>query len=347
MSSWVGLISMPASAGLSNSLLRGATDWSGSIVADVSIVVPCYGSGEWLDRLHREIAEAFDPRGIDWELILVDDASPDGGLTWRSVRALAAADERVRGIALQFNAGQFKATLCGLDAARGNIIITMDDDLQHPPWELPKLLDALDDDPRLDCVIGMYGDKKHGPIRNIGSWLVGWLLWKANGKPRDLRTTRLRAMRRPVVDSILAHRTSRPVVSSLLLQSTKRIANVEVRHDPRPYGRSGWRFNEMVRSTLDLVFNATTWPLRVFSMFGFLMAFASLCVGGYYLYLYSQGGITEPGFTSIVLLLIFFGGVQMMGFGLLGEYIDRIVTEVQDPPRWHIREITGADDGES
>src|SRR5262249_51435602 len=148
----------------------------------------------------------------------------------------------VRGIDLLFNAGQFRATICGLEQAQGPFLITMDDDGQHPPEEIPVLIHALRGRPDLDCVFGAYRQKKHGPIRNFGSWLKEQLNEWLYDKPRNLQTTSFRILRREVAMAICAHRTARPVIGPLILKSTRRIADVEVDHRPRAAGSSGYRF---------------------------------------------------------------------------------------------------------
>ena len=307
-------------------------------MTDVSIVVPCYKSGNWLEELVSRISAAMIKLNRTWELILVDDASPDDGNTYSVIRKIAHSNSNIVGIRLQFNVGQFKALLAAIDQSSGDIIVTMDDDLQHPPEELPKLIEALEDDPKIDCIIGKYESKSHGIIRNLGSKLVGFLLRRLSGRPKGLKTTSFRAFKRPVGEAILAHRTVRPVMGSLVLMSTNRIKNVTVEHHARPHGNSGWGFGKMVLATKDLVFNSTTWPLRSFIYMGMITAISAFLAGGFMLVSYLYGSITVPGYTSLILTMLFLGGIQLAGLGMMGEYIDRILSEVQSPPRWVIAE---------
>lgn len=304
----------------------------------ISVIIPCYCSANWIPELvDRILASTNRPT----EIILVNDASPDAGETWNAIKSLDIPN--VSGIDLQFNTGQFSALLCGMDRAKGDVIVTMDDDLQHPPEEIQALLSVLNRRPDLDCVIGRYQTKKHGVIRNLGSSLVRAIYHRASGKPKHLTMGSFRAMRRSVAEAMVRHRTNRPVFGPILLASTKRIENVDIQHHARPYGKSGYRLRQLVRTTLDNLFDATTAPLRAFSIMGILIAMGSAGFGVAYLYRYLEGGIGVPGFTTNVLLISFFGGITLLGLGLIGEYIDRIVREVRGPPRWHIRETTGSD----
>jgi glycosyltransferase involved in cell wall biosynthesis len=304
----------------------------------VSVVVPCYCSGDWLEELCNRTSAALTD--IEYEIILVNDASPDNGNTWNEIKRLSQIDSRVKGIELQFNAGQFAALMCGFSSANGEYIVTLDDDLQHPPEEIPLLLTSILNQPEMDCIIGRYKVKSHRVIRKMGSKLVRILYEKISGKPRNLFMGSFRIMRKTVTETMLAHRTLRPIIGPLLLSSTSRLTNVDVEHHPRPYGKSGYRFSKLVSTTLDNIFDATTAPLRAFSIVGALTAMSSLLLGSYYLYNYFTRDTILAGFTSNILLITFFGGMTLLGLGLIGEYIDRIVREVRGAPRWHIKDTT-------
>ena len=289
-----------------------------------------------------------------FEVILVNDASPDDE-TWEAIRELVLAYPFVRGFDLLFNSGQFRATICGFEHAEGDLIVTMDDDLQHPPEELPRLLEALRTQPAVDCVMGAYREKKHSIIRNFGSHLMARLNEILYNKPKGLRTSSFRAMRRQVAEAICAHGTSKPILGPLLLRSTRRIVNVDVEHHARSVGRSGYNLRRMIRVTLDNLISGSTLPLKVVSLFGLVAATASTFLGVFYLVQYLSGSIRVPGFATQVLLISFFGGMSLFSIGLVGEYLIRIIHEVGRPPRYFVRAIarhsheesTATDDGSS
>jgi polyisoprenyl-phosphate glycosyltransferase len=279
----------------------------------------------------------MEPSGRPFELILVNDASPDE-VTWPAIRKLAASHPEVIGIDLMGNVGQFRALLCGMEASRGDLVVTMDDDLQNPPEEIPKLLAAIDDDPGLECVMGSYAEKRHSGVRNLGTRLVSRIYRSAYGKPKDLQTTSFRVLRRSLVAAVLSHRTVRPVIGALILQSTSRIANVEVAHHPREQGGSGWRLGRLIGATVDNVVNASTAPLRFVSLTGITIAGLSFLLAAFYFVRGLLGQIGVAGFPTTVVLIVFFGGSILAAIGLVGEYVVRIVTEVTGPPRYVVRE---------
>lgn len=302
-----------------------------------SVVVPCYRSGPWLGELVERTEKVFGQMGESFEIILVNDASPDE-VTWKTIRDLAADHESVHGIDLLANVGQFRALMAGMEASKGEFVITMDDDLQHLPEEIPKLTEKIRSQEGVQAVIGAYDRKRHGRFRNLGTRLIGWIYTRAYGKPKDLSMSSFRILRRPVVDAILAHRTVRPVFGALLLQSTTRIENVQIRHEARPHGSSGYRIGRLVSATMDNIVNMSVAPLRAFSLIGMLSALLAMMLGIYYLIRALTGSIGVAGFPTVVLLVIFFGGMMLAAIGVVGEYVARVVTEVTGPPRYVIRE---------
>lgn len=314
---------------------------SGESLVDVSIVVPCYRSGAWLRALVGRIAAALEPLDLTFEVLLINDASPDN--TWPVICGLAADYPFVRGFDMLFNVGQFRGTICGFEHARGALIVTIDDDLQHPPEEIPALVTAICNHPEIDCVIGAYRDgKRHNLIRNFGSAVWSRMNELLYFKPRELRMTSFRIMRRQVAEAICAHGTSKPIVGPLLMRSTRRIMNVPVAHHPRQAGRSGYSLRRMLRLTLDNLISGSTLPLKLVSSLGLLSATASFCLGCYYFVQYIRGAVAVPGFATLVLLITFFGGLTLLSIGILGEYVIRIIHEVGRPPRYVVRGTTAS-----
>lgn len=303
----------------------------------VSVVVPCYRSSGTVHAVVDGLRAALAPEA-SYEIVLVNDASPDA--TWTAIQAVSSTGDDVVGIDLLVNHGQQAATLCGLAHARGEIVVTMDDDLQQPPSEVRVLIDALRDRSDLDAVIGTW-DRDEGLLRNLGSLFNGYIDRLANGTERGLHHTAFRAMRRPVVDAIVEHGTRTPVLWALLGRSAGRLANVPVRHEQRTVGESGFRFRDGIRLVLMTLFLGTTLPLRALSFFGAATAFLSLCASIYFLVRWTAGVSTPPGWVSSFLSTTFFGGTMLLGIGLVGEYLGLVIREVRQPPRWSIREVTG------
>ena len=302
----------------------------------VSVVIPTYRAGATLDTLLDELDTVFDDSGISAEYVVVDDRSPDD--TWERLKAAAERTPRLRAIRLQKNAGQMAATLCGIAAASGDTIVTMDDDLQHPPEEIPKLLAALDAAPEWDVVIGSWDRGNDGMFRSLGSGTFEWLQNLATPDGRNLRHTAFRAFRRPVGEAMVEHGTRHPVVPSMIFEVAGSVHNVEVAHAPRAEGESNFRFRSAVKLTLDNFTQSSALPLYWITAFGFFVAFAALAVGVFYIIRAIIGADTPPGWTSTFLAVLFFGGATLATIGLLGRYIAVIMNEVRRPPRWVIRD---------
>jgi dolichol-phosphate mannosyltransferase/undecaprenyl-phosphate 4-deoxy-4-formamido-L-arabinose transferase len=276
---------------------------------------------------------------VSHEIVVVNDASPDD--TWSVLEALLPRHPALRAIDLLTNHGQARATICGLAQARGDLVATMDDDLEQPPEELAKLLEALRRQPDLDAVVGRW--PREGPAwRQFGSRVHALVDRLAYGTPRDWRHTTFRMMRRPVVDTIVANQTRTPVLSPLLRQVTNRVANVDVAHDHRPHGRSGFRLRQGMRSVRTNFMQGSTLPLRALALFGVCTASVSALMAVYLVARWAFGVQTAPGWTSTLLGVTFFGGASLFGIGLLGEYLALVLEEVRQPPRWAVRQELGA-----
>ena len=320
-----------------------ASDETGHAEPRWSIAIPCYRSGEWLHELVARIEASVAGRIKDLELILVDDASPDD-VTWTAIREIADKKPWVRGVALQFNVGQFRALIAALEHTRGDWVVTMDDDFQTRPDELEKFFAAAEAHPHMDAIIGRYPDKHHSPLRNLGTRFVSYLLRKVYGKPADLQTSSYRILRRPLVDAICAHQTREPIFSALVLNCTHRLMNIEVLHASREHGASGYSLGTLIEICVAKVFKASTTPLRVVTILGMSVSVASLSIGVFYFVQWWRGQITEPGFTALALLLTALGGLILLAIGIIGEYLIRVVVEVGGAPRYAIRARAGDDE---
>lgn len=312
----------------------------------VSIVIPCYRSGPWIIELVERIISTMSDYS-QWELILVNDCSPDNGETWKAIHACSRLSESILGIDLQKNSGQFLATLCGMEHATGEIVVLLDDDLQHLPEEIPLLLEALENDPDADCVMGVFEQKQHSLFRNFGSWVVRQTFVLFHGLPKNIRMSSFRAIRRPAAEMMVQHRSSNPVLGAVLLKSCRRIINVSVSHQQRSHGRTGYRLGRLIKSAMDNLFLATTFPLRLFGYLGLLLFFCSTAGVVYYLFRFFQIGVGVRGFTTLVLLQLFLLSLVSIGLGLLGEYLDRVIDEVDKRPRWCIREQVRSEEAET
>ena len=304
-----------------------------------SIVVPCYASGGWLTELVERTGAVMEA-DQSFELILVNDKSPDHE-TWPVIEQLAQKYSFVRGINLLYNVGQFRATLCGLEHAAGRYVITMDDDLQHPPEELPKLIEAIQQNPDMDCIMGQYIAKQHNPVRNIGSRLFQGIMNRLYNKPAGIVTTSFRILPASFVKTLCLYRIAAPQLGPLIISITSKVMNVPVEHHERKRGVSGYNLFRCAGETFQSVINASIAPLRWFSFIGFCTAGIAFLIATAYALRWLFGGIGVAGYTSLILTISFFSGMLLAGIGVLGEYIGRIIQELTGMPRYQIESITG------
>lgn len=301
-----------------------------------SVVVPVYNSERSLDELYGRIKRTFEQEvREEFELVLVDDSSADN--SFAVMEGLRNADPRVKIIQLSKNYGQHCALLCGMNYSKGDFIITMDDDLQHPPEEIPKLINEINERDDLDVVIGAYDSKKHGIVRNLGTYMSGLLTTRVFGNDRNLKLTSFRIMRRFIVENLLQMRVSYPRIGHLLLLVSNRIGNVTVEHDKRQYGKSGYSFRRLVTDFFYNISNNTALPLIFLRNIGLLSFVLSGCLGLYYMIRYFVVGISIEGWTTIILVLLFFSGLTLLGLGIVGEYLYRVLEETKKLPNYMIR----------
>ena len=301
----------------------------------MTVIIPVYRGASTIKSVVDATVGAFETWGVSGEVILVDDGSPDEA--WSVIKKICEEyPQQVRAIRLMRNFGQHNAIMCGLRHTRGEYIITMDDDGQHPPEEIPKLLKAIEET-GADVVYGVPKNRNHAPWRNLGSWIVVSfykLVFKTNVTPSAFRI-----MRRQAVEAILSYDLNYTYIDGLLAWNTDRIAQIEVEHRPRQAGRSGYNFAKLFTLAMNLFTNFSLLPLQIVSATGFLVAAAGFLLGFYYLLQRLVGGIAVPGYASIIVAVLVLGGLQMLSLGIIGEYLGRVHLNINRRPQYSIREI--------
>ncbi len=303
---------------------------------EITVVVPVYNSSACLEELLKLLTAQLESMGKSHEIILVEDCSPDN--SWEVIKHLAPHYPNLRAFQLMRNSNQAKATLCGLAHARGEIVFTMDDDLQHRSDQMPKLIKALEHDPMADCVFGVFRQKKHTAYRNLGSRILRWLNYSAYNLPANTRTSSFRALRKSLVQVVIQHQTQTPSILALILESTKRIISVEVEHADRFAGESNYTFRRQFLLAFDNICNVSMLPLRLVTIMGIMFCALSLLMVLFVLIRYLTGNIGVAGWATVVILVSFFSGVIMLSLGIMGEYMFRIIREVRGSPPYLIRE---------
>lgn len=307
---------------------------------NISVIIPCYNSEKTLAELVIRITVVLNTSLH--EIILINDASLDN--TWPAIQEIVKTQNKVKGINLMRNFGQHSALLCGLNYVSGEVIVTMDDDLQNPPEEIFKLVNLLESDENTDAVIGIPKKAKQSFIKRLGSKFLNHVSSKILDKPKDLKVSSFRALRRSLVDEMKTNQTTNPAFSSILLNYTRNVKNVEVQHAKRTYGNSGYGIGKSVKLFLNAVLNYSTLPLKIVSNIGIIASVAGFGLAIFYLIKYFIGNITVPGWTTIIVLLLFFFGLILFSIGIIGEYLIRIISEVNHTRQYVIKDKVGFDD---
>lgn len=304
----------------------------------VSFVIPCYRSEKTLGGVVSEIKETMEKLNqYTYEIILVNDSSPDN--TWKTIEKLSEENDNITGINLSKNFGQHAALMAGMRETTGDYVVCLDDDGQTPANEVDKLLTALEEG--YDAVYAKYGNKKHSLFRNFGSRVNDMMTRIMLGKPKELFVSSYFGVKRFVVEDMVRYQNSYPYVIGLVLRATKNIANVEVTHREREEGRSGYTLKKL----LGLWFNGFTafsvTPLRIATVIGIFCAFVGFAYGIYVFVRRLIDPNVVMGFSSLMCVILFVGGMLMIMLGLVGEYIGRIYISLNNSPQYVIREKTG------
>lgn len=312
------------------------------LIPGVSVVVPVFNSDETLPPLVERLEAVLDARGEPYEVLLVDDGS--GDITWERCRGLAASSRRVRAIRLSRNFGQHNALLAGVRAARHRTTITLDDDLQHPPEEIPRLLALLD--AGADVVYGTPADLPHGLLRNLSSKVTKIAMAQAADARIARSVSAFRAFRTELRASFAAFHAPYVSLDVLLSWGTTRFATVAVRHDPRTVGTSSYTLRKLVRHALNMLTGFSVWPLRLASITGFLFTLVGIGVLVDVLVTVVVAGRAVPGFAFLASITAIFSGATLFAIGVIGEYLARIFLTVTTQPPYLVRTVVG-DEGEA
>lgn len=302
-----------------------------------SVVVPVYNSEHTLEDLYKRLKAVFEQTiHEEFELILVDDSSRDH--SFEIMKKLRNQDKRVKIVQMARNFGQHPALLCGFSFVKGDFVITMDDDLQHRPEELPKMINALNENPEVDVILAKYEGRKHNLIRRMGTRVSVWATSKMLGKDPNLEITSFRLMRRFIVDALLETNTHLPQIGNLLVLSSNRIINVPVQHDARAYGKSGYPLKRLIRDLIFDITNHTAFPLLVVRNIGLVGFCGSILLGIYYLIRYAMFGASVEGWTSLMLITLLGFSLTLFSLGVIGMYLMNILNEAKKLPHYVIRQ---------
>ena len=306
----------------------------------ISFVIPCYRSLQTLPGVIQEIKDTMKTlKKYEYEIVLVNDSSPDD--TFSVITGLCRENDNITGINLAKNFGQHAALMAGFHYVKGDIVVCLDDDGQTPACEVGRLLAGIEEG--ADVVYAKYNHKHHSGFRNFGSHVNEVMTRIMLGKPKDLYVSSYFAAKRFVVDEMIRYEYAYPYVIGLVLRTTKNIVNVEIDHRDRQAGESGYT----IKKLLGLWFNGFTAfsvkPLRVATVTGTICA---LCGFAYGIYTIIKKIFIQPpdlviGFSALMSVIVFMGGMLMLMMGLVGEYMGRMYVSMNNSPQYVIREIVG------
>ena len=298
-------------------------------VHGLSVVIPVYRSELILPELADRLESVLSTITPHYEVVLVDDSSPDR--SWDVICRLAQQYPWIRAVRLMRNYGQHNALLCGIRATQYGVIITMDDDLQHPPEEIPKLLAALDGG--YDVVYGTPEHEQHGLGRDLASMITKLALQNVIGAEIARQVCAFRIFRREVAKAFAHYEGAFVSIDVLLTWGTNRFHATPVRHEPRKQGSSGYTVRRLITHAVNMMTGFSTLPLQMASMAGFVFTIFGFCVLVFVLVRYFTYGNPVPGFPFLASIVAVFSGAQLFALGIIGEYLARIhFRSMQKPP---------------
>ena len=313
--------------------------------SSVSVIVPVFNERENLPELLRRTLAAGRTLGRPWELILIDDGSRDGSDDMLAQYAREHAGE-VKALLLYRNAGQHNAILCGFAHAQGDVLVTLDADLQNPPEEIGRLVEKIEEG--FDVVGSVRQDRQDAAFRKIFSGMVNLMVRRSTGVILHDYGCMLRAYRRKVVEAMLSCRERSTFIPVLANLFAKRVTEIPVGHAERAAGTSKYSFLKLINLQFDLLTCMTAGPLRLLSWVGLCISAMSLLFGALLLVLRFAYGAewAGQGVFTLFAVLFFFTGAQFVALGLMGEYVGRIHGDVRERPRYLLDRVVGETLGE-
>jgi len=301
---------------------------------ELSIIIPVYNSAEIIDELFSRISQSLSSINT-YEVIFVNDRSKDE--SWKKITSLATKNNSIVGINLRKNSGQDNALLAGLRLAQGNYCVIMDDDLQHNPSEIINLYECCKNG--FDVCYANFIELKQNKVKNAGSGLNGLMAQVLLNKPKGIYLSPFKIINKSTVNEIVKFAGPYPYIDGIILTITQNITQINVEHLPRLKGKSKYTFSKSVSVFMKLFTGFSVVPLRLATVSGLIATVLGFGLSLKYLYDYFFVKDYVPGWTTVVVLIIFFGGLILTTLGIIGEYIGRIYLTLNNKPQYSISEI--------
>lgn len=311
---------------------------------EISVVIPVYGSASILPSLVERLEEVLLPSyGSDgFEAVLVHDHGPDN--SWQVLTGLAAQRPWLKGVNLRLNAGQHNAVMAGFAHARGRFIVTMDDDLQHDPSDIPRIVEALR--AGADLVYVRFEERRHALWKRLGSAFNDWVASRLLNKPAGLYLSPFRGIRREVSITALSYRGPFVYVDGLLLQSTGNFTSITARHHARQDGKSGYSLRKSIALWMQMATSFSIVPLRFVSLAGFAASAAAFLLALIVVLRKLMNPDVAVGWPSLIVAILFMGGLQLVALGAIGEYTGRILLNVNNRPQYVVGDLLNLSHGD-
>ena len=301
---------------------------------EISIVIPVYNASINLKKLVEDLFDVLKNNFSTYELILVNDKSLDD--SWEIITNLCKKYSWIKGIELRKNIGQHNAILAGLKYTEGRRIITMDDDYQHSPKDIVKLFSELDKGH--DVCYANFITKKHNFLRNVGSQLNNFVVTLLFRKPWGLKVTPFRCISYEVKNEIIKNKAPSIYLDGLILSITRNITKVSVNHNEREFGKSNYSFSKLLSLWMQMLTGFSVVPLRFASIIGFFFSISGFLMALWLIFFKTISNETPLGWTSLLVIILFLGGIQLIALGVIGEYMGRTYLAANNYPQFSIRE---------
>jgi len=305
----------------------------------VSVVIPIFNGESTIEKLVEVVIKTLEPKYNHVEIILVNDGSSDDSHAC-ALRAFKKYPDNLKYIQLAKNFSEHNAVMAGLNYVSSDCVCIIDDDFQNPPSEVIKLVEKLKEG--YDVVYSYYAKKKHHWFRNLGSTFNDWIATKLLKKPIGLYLSSFKVMHKTLVNNVIKYNGPFPYIDGILLRSTNRIGTQLVTHEYREDGQSNYTFTRLIRLWLNMFTGFSIVPLRVASFIGIIMFVITPFLILFYALSHQIGGVfvkqvIPPGWASIIILVNFFGGLQLLVLGIIGEYIGRLFLTANQSPQFVVR----------
>lgn len=297
----------------------------------ISVCIPVYNGAKTIESLVNTVCKEL--KGYNLEIVLVNDGSVDN--CEEICEMIAKEKEFIKFISLRRNFGEHNAVMCALNYTTGDLIAIIDDDFQNPPSEIVKLITEAEKG--YDVVYSKYHRKKYNWYRNLGSKIndlvATWLL----KKPKNLYLSSFKVINREIVKELIQYRGPFPYIDGLILRVTNNISSVFVEHRKSIYSKSGYTLSKLISLWLSMFVNFSIKPLRIFTFFGMFLSMISFFLAIFFIIEKLLKPNTPIGWTTIIVVILFFSGIQLIFLGVIGEYLGKLYLDINKTPQWVVK----------